>query len=45
MFDKAFGTDEVRKNVISGDSAENIMADWGKQLEKFKKIRKKYLIY
>ena len=45
MFDKVFGTDEVRKRVIRGDSAENIMVDWGKQLEKFEKIRESYLIY
>ena len=45
MFDKAFGTDEVRKRVISGDSAESIMSGWGRQLEKFKKIREHYLLY
>ena len=45
MFDKTFGTDEVRKRIISGDSAESIMADWGRQLEKFNKIRERYLIY
>ncbi|MBC8184925.1 DUF1343 domain-containing protein [candidate division KSB1 bacterium] len=45
MFDKAFGTDEVRKRVIRGDSAESILRDWGKQLEKFDRIRGRYLIY
>ena len=45
MFDKAFGTDEVRKRVGRGDSAESIMADWGMQLEKFKKTREYYLLY
>jgi uncharacterized protein YbbC (DUF1343 family) len=44
-FDKAAGTDELRKAVLRGDSAEQIMASWQEQLEKFKKIRKKYLIY
>ncbi len=44
-FDKAFGTDEVRKAVVRGDSAEKIIASWQEQLEKFKKIRSKYLIY
>ena len=45
MFDKAFGTDEVRKRVERGDSAESIIVDWGRQLEKFNKIRGMYLIY
>lgn len=44
-FDRAFGTDEVRKAVIRGDSAEKIIASWQEQLEKFNKIREKYLIY
>jgi uncharacterized protein YbbC (DUF1343 family) len=45
MFDKAFGTNEVRKRVNHGDSAENIMQGWGRQLEEFDKIRGRYLIY
>lgn len=45
MFDKAFGTDEIRKAVLRGDSAEQIIASWQDQLEEFKKIRAKYLIY
>ncbi|MCU0643498.1 MAG: DUF1343 domain-containing protein [bacterium] len=44
-FDKAFGTDEVRKAVLRGDSAEQIIASWQGQLEQFKKVRSKYLIY
>ncbi len=44
-FDRAFGTDEVRKAVIRGDSAEKIIASWQEQLEKFKSVREKYLIY
>ena len=45
MFDKVFGTNEVRKRITRGDSAESIIAQWQEQLEKFKKMRKKYLIY
>ncbi len=45
MFDKAFGTDQVRLKVQRGDSAESIMDDWGRQLEEFKKVRERYLIY
>ena len=44
-FDKAFGTDEVRKAVLRGDSAEMIIASWQEQLEKFKNVREKYLMY
>jgi len=45
MFDKAFGTDEIRKAVLRGDSAEQIIKSWNDQLEQFKKIRAQYLIY
>ena len=45
MFDKVYGTDEVRKRIVRGDSAESIVALWYTQLEKFRKIRDKYLIY
>jgi uncharacterized protein YbbC (DUF1343 family) len=45
MFDKAFGTDEIRKAILRGDSAEKIIASWNDQLEEFNKIREKYLIY
>ena len=45
MFDKAFGTDQIRKALLRGESAERIIAPWQKQLEAFKKIRGKYLIY
>ncbi len=44
-FDRAFGTDEVRKAVLRGDSAEKIIASWQAQLENFKQIREKYFIY
>lgn len=44
-FDKAFGTNEVRNAIIRGDSAEQIIASWQEQLEKFKIVREKYLIY
>ncbi|MDZ7264645.1 MAG: DUF1343 domain-containing protein [candidate division KSB1 bacterium] len=44
-FDRAYGTDEVRKAVLRGDAAEKIIASWQEQLEKFKRVRTKYLIY
>jgi len=45
MFDKAFGTDQLRKAVLRGDSAAKIIASWNDALKQFKKIREKYLIY
>ena len=44
-FDKAAGTDELRKALLRGDSAEQIIASWNDKLELFKTIRAKYLIY
>lgn len=45
MFDKAAGTDQLRKDLIAGKPAEEIIANWQKNLEPFLKIRKKYLLY
>ncbi|WP_332019928.1 exo-beta-N-acetylmuramidase NamZ family protein [Kaistella sp.] len=45
FFDKLAGTDELRKQIIAGKSAEEIKASWQKDLVDFQKIRTKYLIY
>ncbi len=45
MFDKACGTDQVRKDFIAGKSAEEIVKNWEANLGPFLKIREKYLIY
>lgn len=45
MFDKACGTDRVRKDFTAGLSAEQIYKNWQSNLEPFLEIRKKYLIY
>jgi len=45
MFDRAFGTDQVRKAILRGEAAGEIIASWHDKLEQFKKIRQKYLIY
>ncbi len=45
MFDKAMGTDRVRLLVENGASAKDIIASWQDDLERYKKIRGKYLIY
>jgi uncharacterized protein YbbC (DUF1343 family) len=44
-FDKLAGTDLLRKQIESGLSEEEIRASWKKDLTKFKKIRKKYILY
>ncbi|MBN1155212.1 DUF1343 domain-containing protein [candidate division KSB1 bacterium] len=44
-FDKAFGTDEIRKDVASGISADQIISKWTDDLDKFIKVRANYLIY
>lgn len=44
-FDLLMGTDSVRKLILAGKSEEAIQASWQKDLETYKTIRKKYLIY
>ncbi len=44
-FDKLAGTDMLRKQIIAGKSEEEIRQSWQADLGKFKKIRKKYLLY
>lgn len=43
--DKLAGTDELRKQIDGGWTQEQIKATWQKDLEEFKEIRQKYLIY
>lgn len=45
FFDKLAGTDRLRKQIISGWNEQQIRASWKKDLQKFEKIRRKYLIY
>jgi len=45
MFDKACGTDQVRKDFTAGLSAEQMYKNWQSNQEPFLQIRKKYLIY
>ena len=44
-FDTLAGTDELRKQIISGKSEEEIRNSWKQDLQKFEKIRTKYRIY
>lgn len=44
-FTKHAGRTELQKQIVSGMSAQEIRAGWSKDLESFKQIRKKYLLY
>ena len=44
-FDKLAGTDELKKQIEQGLSQDEIRKSWEKDLKKFLKIRKKYLLY
>ena len=43
--DQLSGTAELRKQIEAGWSEERIKATWQKDLEEFKKVRAKYLMY
>lgn len=45
FFDKLAGTTELRRQIEVGMSENEIRATWQPGLERFKEIRKKYLIY
>ncbi len=44
-FDLLAGTDQLRNQIIEGLSEEEIRASWQEDLNQYKKIRKKYLLY
>ncbi|MDR1523818.1 MAG: DUF1343 domain-containing protein [Tannerella sp.] len=44
-FDLLAGTDMLRRQIIKGMSEEEIRASWKNDLEAYKEIRKKYLLY
>ena len=45
FFEKLAGNGDLRKQIESGMSEEEIRATWQPALDEFKKIREKYLIY
>ena len=45
FFDKLAGTDKLRKQIEAGKDIDEIEKSWQKDLEAFKKMRKKYLLY
>jgi len=44
-FDLISGTDTLRKQIIQGLSEEEIRASWQEDLNSYKNLRKKYLLY
>ncbi len=45
FFDKLAGSDELRKQLISGKSEKDIRNSWKPDLESFSQIRDQYIIY
>ena len=45
FFEKLAGTTELRRQIEAGMDENEIRATWQPGLERFKEIRKKYLIY
>lgn len=45
MFEKAAGTDKIRRAILQGQSAEQIITEYTPALNQFKETRKKYLLY
>lgn len=45
FFDKLAGTDILRQQIIAGISETDIRLSWQKDLEHYKTIRNRYLLY
>lgn len=45
FFDKLAGSSKLRSQILEGKSEEEIRMSWRKDLYKFNKIRRKYLLY
>ena len=45
FFDKLAGNDSLRKAILSGESEEEIRDSWQTDLQAFREIRVKYLLY
>lgn len=45
FFDKLAGTDKLRKQILAGKTSEEIKATWQNDINTFKVIRAKYLLY
>ncbi len=45
FFNKLAGNNRLKKAIIKGKSAKQIKIEWKNEIEKFKEIRQKYLLY
>ncbi len=45
FFDKLAGTNKLREQIVAGKSEDEIRASWQQDLDEFKLLRKKYLLY
>ncbi len=45
FFDKLAGSDQLRKQILAGWTESQIRASWQNDLDAFKKIRAKYVVY
>lgn len=45
FFEKLAGNNTLRKQIIDGETEDQIRNSWGDDIEKFKLVRKKYLLY
>lgn len=44
-FDRLAGTDRIRKQVVAGATLAEITGGWGAEVEEFREVRAKYLLY
>jgi uncharacterized protein YbbC (DUF1343 family) len=44
-FDRLAGTDRLRQAIDAGAGLDEIQSDWRDELEAFKQVRERYLIY
>lgn len=45
FFEKLAGTDQLRKDIVAGKTAEQIRESWQEEVSEFKRLRRKYLLY
>jgi len=45
MFDLIAGTDELRRQITSGLSEDRIRSSWQVDLDRYRLMRRKYLLY
>jgi uncharacterized protein YbbC (DUF1343 family) len=45
FFDKLAGSEQLRNDVVAGKSARQIWQSWQNEVEKFKVLRSRYLLY